>query len=119
MSMLPYLSAAWILLVGLYGVVRSRHLVQLVACLSVMQSGTYVLLLAIGFRRAATAPVYAQVSGAVKVVDPLVQAMTFTDIVASTAVTALLLMLAVQIYERIGTFHPAGMRPLRQGKTPV
>ena len=32
------------------GVVTSRHLVHLVVCLSVTQSATYVLLLAIGYR---------------------------------------------------------------------
>jgi multicomponent Na+:H+ antiporter subunit C len=32
---LPYLVAAWLFAVGLYGVVTSRHLVHLVICLSV------------------------------------------------------------------------------------
>ena len=50
MSFLPYAVAIWIFLVGLYGVVTSRHLVHLVICLSVVQSSTYVLLLAIGYR---------------------------------------------------------------------
>ncbi len=48
--MLAYLVAVWLLLVGLYGVITSRHLVHLVLCLGVMQASTYVLLLAIGWR---------------------------------------------------------------------
>ncbi|MFO1532630.1 MAG: DUF6159 family protein, partial [Thermoplasmatota archaeon] len=38
-----------VLVVGLWGVITSRHLVHMVLCLSVMQASTYVLLLAVGF----------------------------------------------------------------------
>ena len=49
MSFLPYAVAAWLFLVGLYGIVTSRHLVHLIVCLTVVQSSSYVLLLAIGY----------------------------------------------------------------------
>ena len=58
MSYLPYALAAWIFLIGLYGVVSSRNLIHLAVCLTVMQSGTYVLLLAIGYKNGATAPIF-------------------------------------------------------------
>ena len=45
MSFLPYAVAAWLAIVGLYGVVTSRNLIHLVICLSVVQASTYVLLL--------------------------------------------------------------------------
>jgi multicomponent Na+:H+ antiporter subunit C len=44
-SVLPYLTAGWIMLAGIYGIVTSRDLIHAVVCLSVTQSGTYVLLL--------------------------------------------------------------------------
>ena len=47
---LPYLVAAWLLLVGLYGIVSSHNLIHMVVCLSIVQSSTYVLLLSIGYR---------------------------------------------------------------------
>ena len=50
MTHLPYFVAAWLFLVGLYGVVTSRNLVHLIICLTVVQSSTYVLLLGIGYR---------------------------------------------------------------------
>lgn len=50
LDLLPYAVAAWLFCCGLYGVVTSRHLVHAVMCLAVLQSSTYVLLLAIGFR---------------------------------------------------------------------
>jgi len=71
MSLVPYLLAAWLFLVGLYGVVTSRHLVHLVICLSVMQSATYVLLLAIGYRTGREAPIFTSgVPVRVGAVDP-------------------------------------------------
>ena len=59
MDILPFLVSGWVFLIGLYGVVTSRNLVHAVICLTVVQSSTYVLLLAVGFVAHATAPIYA------------------------------------------------------------
>lgn len=112
MSHFPYLVAGWILLAGVYGIVTSRNLVHAVVCLSVAQSGTYVLLLSIGYRSGATAPVFSDVPPTRQVVDPVVQAMTLTDIVVGATVTALLLALAVQVAKRRGTVDPDALRSL-------
>jgi multicomponent Na+:H+ antiporter subunit C len=105
-SYLPYLLAAWLFLVGLYGLVTSRHFAHLVLCLAVMQSSTYVLLLAIGYRTGGTAPIFKDVSVGTKAVDPVVQSLTLTDVVVSVTVSALLLALAVQAHRRTGTVDP-------------
>ncbi len=113
MAILPYLVAGWLLLVGLYGVVTSRHLVHLVICLSVMQASTYVLLLAVGYRTGAKAPIYADIPSGTQVVDPVVQALTLTDVVVEATVAALLLALAVQTQKRFGTVDPDELGALR------
>ena len=102
--------AAWLLLLGCAGIMRSRHLVHTVVSLSVAQSGTYVLLLAIGYQDHAGAPIVPQGQ---PVVDPMVQAMTLTDIVVSATITALLLALTLQISRRHGTVDPDELRALR------
>lgn len=112
MTNLPYLAAGWILLVGGYGIVTSRNLVHAVVCLSVAQSATYVLLLTVGYRRKATAPVFSDIKPTRNVVDPVVQAMTLTDIVVGATVTALLLALTVQVAKRRGTVDPDELRSL-------
>ncbi|MGP4028239.1 NADH-quinone oxidoreductase subunit K [Actinomadura sp. 3N407] len=117
MSLLPYLTAGWITLVGLYGIVTSRDLIHAVVCLSVTQSGTYVLLVAIGYRYGATAPSFGDrppPPAGRPVTDPVVQAVAATDIVVGAAVTALLLALAVQVAKRRGTLDPREMRSLEQ-----
>lgn len=107
MNVYAYFVAGWLLLVGGYGIVRSRHMVHAVVSLAVAQSGTYVLLLSIGYQRHVTAPVFGSTEKPTKqVVDPVVQAMTLTDIVVSATVTALLLALAVQVNKRQGTVDP-------------
>ncbi|MFF4381676.1 sodium:proton antiporter [Kitasatospora sp. NPDC001547] len=113
MSLLPYLVAGWILLAGLYGLVTSRNLVQAVGCLAVAQSSTYVLLLAVGYRRDATAPVFSDLPTDAPVVDPVVQALTLTDIVVGATVTALLLSLVIQLRKRHGTVDPEELTGLR------
>jgi multicomponent Na+:H+ antiporter subunit C len=114
MSVYPYAVAAWLVLIGIFGVVRSRHLVHTVVCVPIAQSGTYVLLLAIGYQRNAAAPIFgSSTPPGSPVVDPMVQAMALTDIVVSATVTALLLALVVQIAKRHGTVVPDELHALR------
>jgi multicomponent Na+:H+ antiporter subunit C len=113
MSQLPYLVAGWLLLVGLYGIVTSRNFVHLVICLSVAQSSTYVLLLAIGYRTGATAPVFKDVPVGRPAVDPVVQALVLTDVVVSVTVSALLLALVVDVFKRTGKLDPDALSAVR------
>ena len=106
MSYLPYLLAVWIFLVGLFGIVTSRNFIHLVVCLSVAQSSTYVLLLSVGYRKGGTAPIFKDVKPGTKAVDPIVQALTLTDIVVSVTVVALILSLALDVHKDGGTVDP-------------
>jgi multicomponent Na+:H+ antiporter subunit C len=113
MSVLPYVVAVWICLVGLYGIVTSRHLLHTIICVAVVQSSTYVLLLAIGYRTGAAAPIFVDIPRDTPAVDPVVQALTLTDVVVGGAVTALLLAIAVQIQKHLDTLDPDELDPLR------
>lgn len=111
MSSVPYLLAAWIFLVGLYGIATSRNFVHLVICLAVAQSSTYVLLLAVGYRNGKKAPIFTSgVPPKLGAVDPVVQALTLTDVVVGVTVAALLLALVVEIWKRAGTLDPDDLR---------
>lgn len=106
LSHLPYFVAAWIFFVGLFGAVRSRNLIHMAICISVMQTSTYILLLSIGFRTGATAPIFQGIAAQTPAVDPVVQALILTDVVVETVVLALLLAIAVQIHNRTGELDP-------------
>jgi multicomponent Na+:H+ antiporter subunit C len=113
-QVLPYAVAAWLLLAGCYGIATSRDFVHVVVCLSVVQSSTYLLLLMVGWSGHATAPVFSDVPVGTRVVDPVVQALTLTDIVVGAAVTALLLALTIQLAKRQGSVDPDRIRSLEE-----
>jgi multicomponent Na+:H+ antiporter subunit C len=108
-SYLPFAVAGWLLLVGFYGVITSRNYVHLTICLMVAQSATYALLLSVGYLKNGQAPIFADINPSSKVVDPVVQALTLTDVVVEAVITALLLTLAVQAHRRFGTLDPDRM----------
>lgn len=108
----PYFIATWIFLWGLYGIVTSKNLVHQVVCLAILQTSTYVLLLAVGFKSGGTAPVFADVPVGTPVVDPLVQALMLTDVVVEATVMALLLSMVVKANELAGTVDPEELRIL-------
>jgi multicomponent Na+:H+ antiporter subunit C len=113
-SVFPYLVAVWLLGVGLWGVITSRHLVHMVLCLTVTQASTYVLLLAVGYRTGGKAPIITTtVPPSSQFVDPIVQALTLTDVVVEATVVAVLLALTVQAHKRFGTANPDEIGALR------
>ena len=111
MSVFPFIVVAWILAVGLYGVVTSRHLVHQIIGLIAVQSSTYVLLLGVGYVTGAVAPYFFDVPDHTPAVDPVVQG-GLTDVVVEAAVTALLQSVAVKAHKRLGTLvpHELGVR---------
>ena len=113
MQVLPFLVVAWIVTVGLYGLVTSRDLIHQIVCLIVVQSSTYVLLLGVGYVTGGVAPYFSDISAHAKAVDPVVQALALTDVVVEAAVTALLLAFAIQAHKRFGTLDPHELAELK------
>ena len=114
MSLLPWLVAAWLFGIGLYGIITSRNYVHLIGCLSVCQSATYVLLLAIGYKWNAGAPIFYDHPPGTPAVDPVVQALVLTDIVVGATISALLLAMTLQMHKRKGTIDPQLLKPLHK-----
>lgn len=113
MNVLPWLVAAYLFGIGVYGIVTSRNYVHLIGCLAVCQSSTYVLLLAIGYKWNAGAPIFYDNPPGTPAVDPVVQALVLTDIVVGATISALLLAFTLQLYKRRGTVDPLKIKPLR------
>jgi multicomponent Na+:H+ antiporter subunit C len=105
-SFLPYATAAWICAVGLFGIATSRNLIHLALCLTVTQSSTYVLLLAIGYVKGGGPPIFKGIKLGTTAVDPVVQSLVLTDVVVSVTVIALILALAVDVHVKVGTVDP-------------
>lgn len=114
MSFLPWVTAAWLFGVGIYGVITSRHYIHLIGCLTVIQSATYLALLSVGYRFGSVAPIFYTRSPATPAVDPVLQALVLTDIVVGATVTALLLALTLQVHKKRGSVNPERLRPFCQ-----
>lgn len=104
--MLPYLVAVWVCVFGLIGIVTSRNLIHLAVCLTLTQSSTYVLLLAVGYVKGGGPPIFKGVKLGTTAVDPVLQSLALTDIVVSVTVLALILGLALDVQRQAGTDDP-------------
>lgn len=113
MTYLPFALAAWLMLAGLFGIATSRNLIHLIVCVSVCQSSTYVLLLAIGYKERGTAPILQGIPRRAVKVDPVVQALALTDVVVGVTITALLLTMAVDTFRDTGSLDPHELQELR------
>jgi multicomponent Na+:H+ antiporter subunit C len=113
MQIFPFIVVVWIVGIGLYGIVTSRHLIHQIICLIVVQSSTYVLLLGVGYLNGGAAPYFFDIPLHTRAVDPVVQALALTDVVVEAAVTALLLSFAIQAHKRFGTLDPQELASLR------
>jgi multicomponent Na+:H+ antiporter subunit C len=70
-------------------------------------------LLGIGWRTGGAAPVLQGAHPGETIVDPIVQALMLTDIVVEATLMALLLAMAVKIYEELDHTDPGKLRILR------
>ena len=113
MSVLPYLVAVWVCVIGLVGIVTSKHLIHLALCLTVTQSSTYVLLLAVGYVKGGGPPIFKGVKLGTTAVDPVLQSLALTDIVVSVTVLALILALALDVGKQAGTDDPDELQELQ------
>lgn len=113
MTVYPYVVAGVLFVSGLQGIVSGRNYVTIAVSLTVMQSATYVLLIALGSVRNGQPPIAKDAQPGKPMADPVVQALTLTDVVVSVVVLALLLALARQSHRRGGTLDPDELTRVR------
>ena len=110
--MTVYLLCFALFLVGLYGVIAKRDLIKIILSVGIMGYAANLFLILFAYRHGATFPILT--GGAPgTMVDPLPQALVLTSIVIELGTTALLVALAVRLYQRYGTFDIAKIRRLR------
>ncbi|MFH0952809.1 MAG: sodium:proton antiporter [Verrucomicrobiota bacterium] len=112
-----YILCLLLFMIGLYGVVAKKNIVKIVIGLAIMDYAINLFFILLGYRRGGIAPILdpkADVATfAVRAVDPLPQALVLTSIVISLGVTALLVGLAIRLYERYGTFDISEIKKLK------
>jgi multisubunit Na+/H+ antiporter MnhC subunit len=99
--------------IGLYGIFRKRNLIKIIVGIIIAEYAVHLLFILVGYRENGRSPILADNQSIVNIVDPIPQAMVLTAIVISLAVTALIVAIAMRIYDRYGTFDITKIRRLR------
>ncbi|MCD6204550.1 MAG: NADH-quinone oxidoreductase subunit K [Candidatus Marinimicrobia bacterium] len=103
MTLVTIIGIALVIL-GLWGMLTQRNLIKIIIGFSIIDTGIHLIIVSIGYIKGKTAPIIdspALKADAVnKVVDPIPSALVLTAIVIGLAVTALMLVYAVNLYQR-------------------
>jgi multisubunit Na+/H+ antiporter MnhC subunit len=109
-----YLLCLVLFCVGIYGILAKRNLIKIIVGVIIAESAVNLFFLLVAYRSGGTPPILSPVSGGDPVmVDPLPQALVLTAIVIGLATTALMIALAMRIYQRYGTYDIHRIRELR------
>lgn len=108
-----YLLSILLFVVGLYGVLVKRNLIKMIIGLIIMEYAVFFFFTLVGYREDAAAPIITKGFEKALFVDPLPQALVLTAIVIGLATTALIVSIAVRIYEKYGTFDIREIRKLK------
>ena len=111
--MIPYFLCLVLFCVGLYGVLRKRNLVKIIVGLGIIEYSMNLFFVLLGYRAYGRAPILAQDQVISNMVDPLPQALVLTSIVIGLGITALVISIAIRIYEKYGTFDITKIKRLR------
>ena len=117
MSTAIYVLAFGLLLIGLYAVVAKKNIIKIIVGVLILDYAVNMILVLVGYRAAGGAPILTKGQNATAfaktAVDPLPQAMVLTSIVIGLGITALMVAMAIRLYEKYHTFDMNEIRKLR------
>lgn len=99
--------------VGLYGVLRKRNLVKIIVSLGIIEYAMNLFFILLGYRSQGRAPIASPGQEIHNMVDPLPQALVLTSIVIGLGITAMIVSLAIRLYEKYGTFDITKINKLK------
>jgi multisubunit Na+/H+ antiporter MnhC subunit len=110
-----YGASVLLILIGLYAVLTKKSLIKIVIGLSIIDGGIHLLLIAIGYLKGGTAPIFSPgyEEAAAKMVDPVPQALVLTAIVIGFGVTAVALSLVIRLYRHHRTLQIDEIKSLK------
>lgn len=114
--MLALIGGILLVIIGIWAMLARKNIIRIIIGFSIVDTGTHLIIVAIGYVQNATAPIIDaavsfQKAGsegiklAGKVVDPVPSALVLTAIVIGLAVTSLLLSFAIRLYRVHGSLN--------------
>jgi len=111
--MSEYLLCLVLFCIGLYCTLRKRNIIKIIIGLGIIEYAVNMFIVLVGYREHGRAPILAKDQQILNMVDPIPQALVLTSIVIGLAVTALIVGIAIRLYEKYGTFDITKIRKLR------
>ena len=111
--MTEYILCLGLFCIGIYCVLRKRNIIKIIIGLGIIEYAINLFLVLVGYRLHGRAPILAKGQAITNMVDPIPQALVLTSIVIGLAVTALIVAIAIRIYEKYGTFDITKIKRLR------
>ncbi|MFA5858283.1 MAG: sodium:proton antiporter [Elusimicrobiota bacterium] len=114
--MTEYILCFILFCIGLYAVVIKRHIIKIIIGIGIMEYAVNLLFILIGYKHGAGFPFIEEnmkVMAGVSMVDPLPQAIVMISIIINLTVVAIMVALAVRIYEKYGTFDITKIKRLK------
>lgn len=111
--MIEYILCLALFSIGLYCILRKRNIIKIIIGLGIVEYAVNLFFILVAYSHHGRAPILARGEVITNMVDPLPQALVLTAIVIGLAVTALIVAIAIRIYEKYGTFDITKIRRLR------
>lgn|SRR3989338_2299702 len=113
MTHIVYLLCLVLFCVGLYCILRKRNIIKIIIGVIIADYAVNLLFILVAYRMHGRSPIYSPDQAVGNMVDPLPQALVLTSIVIGLATTALLVAIAMRIYEKYKTFDITKINELR------
>jgi multicomponent Na+:H+ antiporter subunit C len=110
--MITYLLCFALFLVGVYGLISKRDVIKMILSIAIMGYAANLLLILVAYKHGASYPILSESTTTTAMVDPLPQALVLTSIVIELGTTALLVALAVRLFQKYKTFDITKIRRL-------
>ncbi len=113
--MTPYVLCLVLFSLGVYCVLAKRNIIKIIVGITIAECAVNLLFVLIAYRTGGSAPILSHEAetAPAMLVDPLPHALVLTAIVIGLATTALMVAIAMRIYEKYGTYDIDEIRELR------
>jgi multicomponent Na+:H+ antiporter subunit C len=108
-----YLMCLVLFCTGVYCILVKKNLIKIIIGIGIVEYAVNLFFILVGYRLRGRAPILDKQQLIQNMVDPLPQALVLTAIVIGLAVTALIVAIAIRLYEKYGTFDITKIRRLR------
>ncbi len=112
-----YALAISVFFVGLYGVCCKKNIIKIILGIIIMEYSLNFFIILLGYKKGGIPPIINKATNihtfAARAVDPVPQAIVFISILIGLGLLALMIAIAIRLYEKYGTFDITEMKKLK------